>query len=312
VLSVIIPNYNHSAYLQQRINSVLEQSYQDFEVIILDDCSTDNSTSIIEQYRSHPKVSHIVYNQTNSGSTFKQWNKGIAMAAGKYIWIAESDDYADPQFAGKCIVNLMGTPGANLVYTDSVEIDENDAVLGRWSRWMAFLDNNLWTEDFTASGNDINAVYHHQINVIPNASGVIFKKEAYLASPFIKHAEALKFTGDWLIWFSLMQNAQVCYCHQPLNYFRYHVNTTRSLESARLENVAEQYKTILKLRKLVKPLPDKNITEKKHVELYALWNPALKQLLKKDNINILQLAFITDPKVLTRILNTALKKLHVI
>ena len=78
--SVIIPNYNHSAYLDERIQSILNQSFQDFEIIILDDCSTDNSIEIIEKYRNEPKVSHIILNSQNSGSTFIQWNKGFEYA----------------------------------------------------------------------------------------------------------------------------------------------------------------------------------------------------------------------------------------
>ena len=79
MVSVIIPNYNHAKYLEQRIDSVLNQSYQDFEVIILDDCSKDNSRDVIEKYRSHERVSHIVYNEQNSGGTFNQWNKGLSL-----------------------------------------------------------------------------------------------------------------------------------------------------------------------------------------------------------------------------------------
>ena len=88
MLSVIIPNYCHARYLKERIESILAQSYQDFELIILDDCSTDNSREIIEQYRSNPRVKHIVYNEQNSGSPFVQWQRGFTLASGEYIWIA--------------------------------------------------------------------------------------------------------------------------------------------------------------------------------------------------------------------------------
>ena len=71
-VSVIIPNYRHARYLKERIDSVLEQTYRDFEVIILDDCSPDDSQEIIETYRSREKIAHIVYNEHNSGSTFVQ------------------------------------------------------------------------------------------------------------------------------------------------------------------------------------------------------------------------------------------------
>lgn len=106
MISVIIPNYNHAPYLKQRIDSVLNQTYTDMEVIILDDKSTDNSIEIIEQYRSHPKVVQIELNKQNSGTTFKQWQKGISLAKGEYIWIAESDDYADETFLEKVVGSI--------------------------------------------------------------------------------------------------------------------------------------------------------------------------------------------------------------
>ena len=58
-VSVIIPNFNHAKYLKERIESVLYQTYQDFEVILMDDCSTDDSRKVLDQYRSHPKVTQL-------------------------------------------------------------------------------------------------------------------------------------------------------------------------------------------------------------------------------------------------------------
>ena len=96
LVSVVIPNYCHSKYLEQRIESVINQTYKNIEIIILDDCSPDEGASkaVIEKYRNKPLISHIVYNEVNSGSTFKQWNKGIVLAKGELVWIAESDDFA--------------------------------------------------------------------------------------------------------------------------------------------------------------------------------------------------------------------------
>ena len=102
-VSVIVPNYNHAAFLHDRISSILNQSYQNFELIILDDCSTDNSLAIIEQFKEEKAVSHVILNTKNSGSTFKQWEKGLNLAKGEYIWIAESDDFADRQFLERAV-----------------------------------------------------------------------------------------------------------------------------------------------------------------------------------------------------------------
>ena len=122
-VSVIVPNYNYAAYLEERIESVLNQSYQDFELIILDDCSTDNSRILIEQYRSDPHVSHIVYNEVNTGSPFKQWAKGIELAKGEYIWIAESDDTASTSFLSELVPQLDSSPDVVLAFSHSFLID---------------------------------------------------------------------------------------------------------------------------------------------------------------------------------------------
>ncbi|WP_179319489.1 glycosyltransferase family 2 protein [Winogradskyella helgolandensis] len=98
LVSVILPNYNHEAFLQERLDSIFNQTYQNYEVIILDDCSTDNSLKILDRYKYHTKVSHFIVNTTNSGSPFKQWKKGLDLAQGDYIWIAESDDFCDFNF----------------------------------------------------------------------------------------------------------------------------------------------------------------------------------------------------------------------
>lgn len=123
-VSVIVPNYNHQAFLKERIDTILQQTYQDFELIILDDCSIDNSVSIIESYRNNEHVTHIVLNDQNTGSTFKQWDKGVSLARGEYIWIAESDDAAHPEFLATLVGQLESHPEAVLAYAYSLIINE--------------------------------------------------------------------------------------------------------------------------------------------------------------------------------------------
>src|SRR5712671_345349 len=108
-VSVIIPNYNHARFLRQRVDSVLGQTFQDFELILLDDCSTDERQSIIPENAADPRV-RMEFNEKNSGSTFKQWNKGVRLARGEYVWIAESDDYAEPQLLEKLVSRLNAEP----------------------------------------------------------------------------------------------------------------------------------------------------------------------------------------------------------
>src|SRR5580698_4852658 len=114
-LSVIVPNYNHARFLRRRVDTILLQTFQDFELILLDDCSTDDSRSILTSYARDPRV-RIEFNSVNSGSCFKQWNKGVRLARGKYIWIAESDDYADERLLERLVAAVESDPKVAFAY----------------------------------------------------------------------------------------------------------------------------------------------------------------------------------------------------
>jgi len=88
-VSVIVPNYNHAEFLKQRIESILNQTYTDFELIMLDDFSTDNSSEIIDDFTARFLNIRSYYNKDNSGSPFAQWDLGVNLAKGEFIWIAE-------------------------------------------------------------------------------------------------------------------------------------------------------------------------------------------------------------------------------
>ncbi|WP_428331698.1 glycosyltransferase [Mucilaginibacter sp.] len=227
-ISVIIPNYNHERFLRKRIDSVLAQSFQNFEIIILDDCSSDNSRAIIETYRCNAKVSHIVYNNVNSGSTFVQWCKGLTLAIGKYIWIAESDDYASTNFLEVLFAPFNIISGLVISYCRSTDVDENGNLLGL-TLHADKMDAIKWTNDYVATGISELSTYLKYRNTIPNASAVLFKKpadfERYLNT-------SMRYCGDWYFWQALLKDkgSKIAYSSQPLNFFRTHVSSTRSLE----------------------------------------------------------------------------------
>ena len=118
-VSIIIPNYNYARFLQQRIESVLAQTYTDYEIILLDDASTDDSVSILNHYKTNSRVAHLEINSVNTGSPFAQWQKGISLSRGKYIWIAESDDAADSSFLEKAVSILNQYPHASFCFLGS-------------------------------------------------------------------------------------------------------------------------------------------------------------------------------------------------
>ncbi len=227
-VSVIIPNYNHSAFLNQRIESVLHQTYPIKEIIILDDCSTDNSRKIIEEYRSNTKL-QIHYNKKNSGSPFKQWKRGIKLAKGEYIWIAESDDYAEPNFL-ETLIQLLEN-GNGLAYCRSSDVDENGKIKSDFF-WADGLDGKRWKNDYTNDGNEEIINYLAYRCTIPNASACVFRKDL---APLNCGFDKMRYCGDWLFWIKLLEQTTVVYSSKVMNSFRHHTSSTRNMKSEKEE-----------------------------------------------------------------------------
>lgn len=210
-ISVIIPNYNHAPFLTERIESVLNQTYLDFEVIILDDCSTDNSREIIEKYRNHPKVAKIVYNETNSGSTFKQWQKGFQLARGEYIWIAESDDVAHPDFLSELMAAISKNKDITLAASAITLIDENGNVTGYESISKSMKVRYYSGDEFIKENMLLG-------NHLLNASSALIRKNvlSYIPDDYTY----LKASGDYLFWIEIARMGNVIEIPSRLDYFR--------------------------------------------------------------------------------------------
>jgi len=242
-VSVILPSYNHAAYLSQRIDSILQQSFQDFELIILDDMSQDNSREIIESYKyKYPEIK-IHYNEENSGSPFFQWNKGAKMAKGKYLWFAESDDYCEPELLEHLVQVLNENHNAGMVYAQSYLVDEQNEIINSYLKNLQFIyKSDDWEKDFVKDGKDAcrNWLLFH--NPIPNASGALIRKEAFLKVGGA--ATDMKLNGDWFLYTKILCEYELAFKATHLNYFRVHTATQR--ERTRLNaKVYDEIKTII-------------------------------------------------------------------
>jgi glycosyltransferase involved in cell wall biosynthesis len=242
-VSVIVPNYNHAPYLKLRIDSVLQQSFQDFELIILDDCSTDNSREIIEQYRNHPKVSHIDYNAQNTNSTFRQWRKGFLLAQGDYIWVAESDDYADETFLEKTVAVLEKHGQAALCFVQSHVVNQNGESRGCYEE-----DSDFYRNDFCLDGNALIQSEFVFKNIIPNASAVLFRRENLTKIDLEKMFD-FKINGDWYLWISMLKNGYCAYLSEPLSCFRRHENAGSFGNIRNFRNIEEAMRISVFLKK---------------------------------------------------------------
>lgn len=224
-VSVLVPNYNHARYLPRRIESILAQTYQDFELIVLDDASTDDSRAVIARYLSDLRV-RFLPNERNSGSPFIQWNKGVAEARGALIWIAESDDYADPGLLARLVPLFEDRPRLALAYCQSTLVDVDDRVQPTTpATWLGEFDSRRWREDFENVGSRECADHLLWLCTIPNASAVVFRRNIFQQAGGA--SLELRLCGDWLTWARLLNLGDIAFLAQPLNYFRRHAATVR-------------------------------------------------------------------------------------
>lgn len=239
-ISVIVPNYNHAAYLTERIESILAQTYQNFELILLDDCSTDTSTEILNQYRDHPKVSQIVVNTINSGTTFKQWAKGIELARHEWVWIAESDDWCEPTLLQTLVAGINSA--TCIAFCMSMAIEDNEILYVNESKYVSM------------SYPGLAFVREKMLRITPisNASQAIFRKDAY--TKIDKSFTTYKFSGDWLFWMLVAQHGEVHVSGKVLNYFRKHPKdvTSPSLKNGMAYREYIQTLDILERQSVVK------------------------------------------------------------
>jgi glycosyltransferase involved in cell wall biosynthesis len=147
-LSVIVPNYNHEKFLRTRLDSIYHQTFRDYEVILLDDASTDGSVEILREYeRAYPANTRLFVNKTNSGGPFHQWAQGIERARGDLIWIAESDDLCQPDFLER-IIPAFEKDSVLLGYGDIQYIDEVGAHRPELYNYRKSTGYDIWNASY--------------------------------------------------------------------------------------------------------------------------------------------------------------------
>lgn len=128
LISIITPTYNRSYYLSGAIDSVLDQTYGNFELIIVDDGSTDDTGTLVEPYLSDQRIKYFY--QSNQGQSVAR-NKGISESNGEFICFLDSDNSWLPNKLERSLKEFWSFPNADIVYGDSILIDENSAEIGR-------------------------------------------------------------------------------------------------------------------------------------------------------------------------------------
>tara|TARA_R100001377_G_scaffold80533_1_gene59507 strand:+ start:78 stop:677 length:600 start_codon:yes stop_codon:yes gene_type:complete len=130
-ISVIVTNYNYEKWLRRCIRSLVNQSFDNYEIIIIDDCSTDNSRNILLEYQDVDKIK-LVFNKSNVGVGCSS-TIGAKKAVGKYIVRVDADDYVHNDFL-KCLYLWASFNNSHAVACDYQEVNFNEDVLNTKSQ----------------------------------------------------------------------------------------------------------------------------------------------------------------------------------
>ena len=200
------------------------QTYKDFDLLILDDNSTDGSRKIIEEYViKHPEIKTCI-NEVNSGNPFNQWKRGADLSKGEYIWIAESDDYAEPEFLEKTVKVLAEDRNAGLVFTDSKIVNEQKKIEYLASDRRKSFSNKRLEKYFNETKGRKKSLRPFLENPIVNVSSVLFRRSYFNEAGGVD--PSMKFCGDWLLYIKVFLLSGIRYIPEPLNNFRLHAESS--------------------------------------------------------------------------------------
>lgn len=262
-ISVVVPNYNYSNYLYQRVYSILNQNYKIHELIILDDASKDNSLFYIEQIEQ--KISEfvnvkVVVNDINSGNAFSQWQKGMNLASGDYVWVAEADDYAKENFLNEVVSPLKENNNIVISYADTGFIDSNGYITkNSLVDQIDILKTNHWNASYVNKGiAEINC-YSYLNCTIPNVSGTIIKKGNY--DEIFEEAKKFHQSGDWFTYLNILNLGDISFINKTLNYYRVHGNN--------ISQTFDKKAHILEIQRIYKFIKEKyGIDEEQQIQMY--------------------------------------------
>ncbi len=204
LISVIIPNYNNENYIGEAIESILNQTHKNLELVVVDDCSSDNSINVIKGYKDNRII--FLQNDSNSGSSFSR-NRGIKTAKGKYIACMDSDDIALPKRLEKQIDFMEKNPDIGVCGTNFYKIK------------MDKLTKQIWTKC-----QKHNTIKSSLIFSCPMLHPSVVMKADILKGNKLFYNTDVKGAEDYELWAKLIQITKFHNIQEPLMQYRIHSN----------------------------------------------------------------------------------------
>lgn len=223
--SIIIPAYNAENYIGLTLNSIIQQTYEDFECLVIDDGSTDNTIAVATSFND-PRIK--ILSGSNSGGPAKPRNVGLNNASGEYIFMFDSDDIMLPKKLALSVDALDRNPSANLLFTNFQSIDENGKVikenfLHEYETLWEIVDKNV-THPLEIRAEDVFSPLI-KVNFIGTSSVVLRKSSLKEANRF---NESLKNSDDRLFWIEFARCNNFLFLNALLHQYRVRSNSISS------------------------------------------------------------------------------------
>lgn len=169
-VSILIPTFNRANYLRMAIDSAIEQTYSNIEIIVLDDCSTDETVNVMRDYKNKKNLIFI-RNDKNIGF-IKNWNKGMELSTGEYIKIMGDDDLLDKNCITEQARILETSPDIGIVCCNYFIIDGNNKIMQEAGRYPY----RLFKSDTKESGSDFTINYLLQKRAVGWPTAILFRR----------------------------------------------------------------------------------------------------------------------------------------
>lgn len=227
-VTAVVASYNHAEFLVQRMESLIAQTYRDLEILVIDDCSTDNSVEVLQRYATHPKIRLIL--RRENGGWVAVSNQGIEMSMGEFVVFANCDDDCDPHMVERLVNSLVGSPTVGIAFCRSLMIDKEGGVIGDDLHVRERSFQVKCAMDTLLTGKEMARFLLHSC-VIPNLSAAMIRKRCFESvGPLSLEYRAC---SDWEFFFRVAREFDFAYVVEPLNMFRQHETTIRSVMKGR-------------------------------------------------------------------------------
>jgi len=212
-VSVIMPCYNHGRFLADSIGSILNQTYRELELIVVDDCSTDNSVEVMLAFAKQDSRVKVIQHAVNSGLS-RSRNDAIRAATGEWIAFCDADDlWAEEKLACQ-LKMLQQNPQYAVAYSESLIVDEKGKLTGE-----KFSD--LFPLPACSSGSLFEVLCIRNFINVPSA--ILHKQRA---GKNVYFDEQIELVNDWWYWIRLSKEYPFLFSNQPLAKYRVHSTST--------------------------------------------------------------------------------------